>query len=341
MTNMYVFWKLTDDPPSPWTRVTRTNKYLRFDSDPSKHWGDAGNTTHDHSLTSYECDDGTPCETIYNTLGDLETILCHQHTFSSWGISSGNNGPPGYGLDIIKTDLAEWETNQHGFPEGALILSNGMLVDASLSRFSAADGKYIVHGSPGSTWGDTAHNHYITATGSTTSALKDNRPADGALAGFNTYEASAHSHDINVIIGFDVVDPRSLVTRLYEVVTTASKAIANTVVFVDGTPGSNWEILTGWSGANLKIGNSNPTLSGSDVHTHSTQLNTTSYTSPRSVKSRLWQSNPSCYVTHRHRVTVNLSSACLVPKSKYVIPARLKTDLGKRNNNHAQIIGLW
>ena len=146
---MYVFWRKTTDPPSPWTRLTRTNEYLRFNSSTANHWTQTGSTTHTHPSASVNVGDsvhsgeegghtGTPRDSVMGSHNN--------HPVTGYSIAnSNNNNPIGWGLDIIYIDITTWENSIRSFPEGAIIMSSGTLVDASLERYSSADGKYIVH----------------------------------------------------------------------------------------------------------------------------------------------------------------------------------------------------
>jgi len=340
MTNMYVFWKLVDDPPSPWGRTTRTNRYLRFDSNTANHWADVGTATHTHSVTGYTCGNGTPTSLSYPPTEVYALNPAHQHTVSSWGISNGNNTPPGYGLDIIYIDLSVWESQWRRFPQGAMILSDGVLQDAGYLTFSSGlVGKYIVNAEPGSTFGSSdPHAHSVSATtdfGSAPTAEKMNSP------GSNSTNYS-HKHNISLNSSSVFIEPKNLVTRLYEVTAKTSKALAGTVVFIDGSASANWSLLSGWAGGNLKIGDSNPTLSGNDTHTHSFSGNTANGSVSANTVVSTGEAYTVCAVTHYHPVSGTLASANHVPQSKYLVPAKLTTTLyAPTAGNRAQIIGLW
>ena len=105
---MYVFWRKTSDPPSPWTRLTRTNAYLRFNSSTANHWSQTGATTHTHPSASVSVGssvhsgeegshDGYPNDSIMGQHND--------HPVTGYSIeNSNNNNPLGWGLDIIYMD---------------------------------------------------------------------------------------------------------------------------------------------------------------------------------------------------------------------------------------------
>ena len=266
MTNMFLFWRLVADPPSPFSRLTRTNQYLRFNANPGNHWGQTGATTHTHpsaSITVGNSIHGGEMGTRQTPTNDSIMGVHNDHPVTGYSIdNSNNNNPPGWGLDIIYMDLATWESSVRSFPEGSIIMSNGVLTDASLERYSAADGKYIVHATPESTVGTTTPQSH-TVSGSL-------GPVQGVvfLDGWFTQQtgdrALHHEHIFGIASEAKYVEPRNLVTRLYHALQNTSKAVAGSVVFVDGSVGANWEILTGWAGGNLKAGNSDPSLTGSD-----------------------------------------------------------------------------
>lgn len=336
MANMYFFWKLLTDPPSPFQRLTRTNKYLRFDSDVANHWVNVGAATHTHtSASSWSCGNGSSI--AINAGSGAAAMAPHSHGApSTYTIDSNNNNPPAYGLDIVYVDLDLWESSLRYFPEGSVILSNSALVDAELSRFSDADGKYIIQAEPGTLVGsDTPQSHTVSGTvqnGGTNQAIQ----IDG---GSSSPIPASHNHTISLSSVASYSEPKNLVTRLYEATLKTSKAIAGSVVFVDGTPGANWEILTSWNGGNLKSGNTDPTLAGSDTHTQAFSGNTSS----KSLSGQLASGSGSAGSTtnHNHAVSGTLDSTNHVPESKYIVPARLlNTLIASKPANRVQIIGL-
>jgi len=342
MTNLYIFWRKTDDPPSPWSRLTRTNQYLRFNGSTSNHWGQTGATVHTHpsatinvgnSVHSGEegSHDGSPSDSVMG--------VHNNHPINSYSIeNTNNNNPLGWGLDIIYMDLTTWESSIRSFPEGSIIMSNGALVDASLERYSAADGKYIVHATPETTVGTTTPQSH-TVSGSLGSA-------QGVIF-VNAYftqwrgdRALGHEHTFSFASEAKYVEPRNLVTRLYHALQNTSKAVAGSVVFVDGPVGANWEILTGWAGGNLKAGDSDPSLTGSDTHVQSLSGNSSTYDGPNAF-TNLAPIYFSIWNAHYHPLTGSLATASHVPSSRLIVPARLVKNLSKQRTNAPQIIGLW
>lgn len=341
MTNLYVFWKKVTDPPSPWTRLTRTNQYLRFNGTPANHWTQTGATSHTHPSATINVGnsvhtgeegshDGSPNDSVMGSHND--------HPVTGYSLTTNNNNPPGWGLDIIYVDMATWESSIRSFPEGSIIMSNGVLTDASLERYSAADGKYIVHATPETTVGTTTPQSH-TVSGSL-----------GAVQGvvfINAYftqwrgdRALGHEHTFNFASEAKYVEPRNLVTRLYHALQNTSKAVAGSVVFVDGAVSANWEILTGWSGGNLKAGNSDPSLTGSDTHVQSLSGNSSTYDGPNAF-TNLAPIHFPIWNAHYHPLTGSLASASHVPSSRLIVPARLVKNLSKQRTSAPQIIGLW
>ena len=291
MTNLYIFWKESYDPPVPWTRLTSANKYLRCSSSTANHWTNVGSTTHTHTEPA------------------------------SWTIGSANNTPPGYGLDIIYMDLAQWELYERRFPDGSVLLSNGSLVDSGyLSRFTSADGYYIYNTTPGTTTGSTStHVHSVSGTTGVDASTS------GRMSGIYVELSVPHSHTISLTSSSTYPQPVSVVTRLYEVLAQTSKAISGTVVLVDDTPTANFTILTAWNGANIKSGNSDPVVSGSDTHTQTFSGSSSTYGSNYVASyDGGWYT---IFAPHSHTISGNLVAASHVPASKYVVPAVLNTTL--------------
>lgn len=325
---MYVFWRKVEDPPSPWTRLTRTYRYLRFDSNTSNHWISIGSSTHNHSTS-----DGQIGNSVHNSphlvsnyYKDYHILTTHTHSLMNISNTNSNNNPIGFGLDIIYTDLATWESEILSFPEGAILMSNGVLVDANLERYTIAEGKFIVHTTPETVVGTTTpHSH--TISGST--GFADG--ATGALAGYDADgcdASSSHTHSFSFASEAKYVEPKKLLTRLYKVLAETSKAISGTVVFVDGSVSENWEILTDWAGGSLYAYNCDPTLSGSDTHTHTFSGNSDEYDGPDRFDYQTYL-NQTAYDSHYHPVTGNLDEKSHIPASKQIIPARLLYSLQK------------
>jgi hypothetical protein len=337
---MFLFWRLVADPPSPFSRLTRTNQYLRFNANSGNHWGQTGATTHTHPSASIIVGNsvhGGEMGTRQTPTND-SIMGTHNHPVAGYSIeNSNNNNPLGWGLDIIYMDLATWESSVRSFPEGSIIMSYGVLVDASLERYSAADGRYIVHTTPETTVGTTAPQSH-TVSGSL-SEVQGVVFSDGWFTQTVGDRALHHGHTFSIASEAKYVEPRNLVTRLYHALQNTSRAVAGSVVFVDGSVGANWEILTGWAGGNLKAGNSDPTLSGSDTHEHSLSGNSSTYNGPNAFSNLYY--DRFCWDYHYHPITGTLASASHVPSSRLIVPARLLKNLSKQRTSAPQIIGLW
>ena len=333
MTNLYIFWKESSDPPSPWTRLTRTNQYLRFNDTVANHWTDIGATTHTHaSVSSWTCGNSA---TLSGDMLGSNAMNAHSHGApSSYTIASANNTPPAYGLDIIYMDLDTWETTIRRFPAGSVLLSNGALTDSEISRFTDADGKYIYNAAPTSTTGSTStHTHTVAGTTASSGSA-----SNGGNSGTTRAPPTSHTHTINITSSSTYPEPKNLVTRMYQMLVQTSKAMSGLVALVDGTPGDNWEILSSWAGYNLKSGDSNPTTSGSDTHTQTFSGTTSNaaLSASRSSTEGYTGTSP----THSHSVSGTLDAANHVPYSKYIIPARLLNTLYPVSSAKPQIIGL-
>ncbi len=339
MTNLYIFWKESSDPPSPWTRLTRTNQYLRFSDSTVNHWVDTGATTHNHSntITGYSCGSvNSSTVEIANTSGTYFMDNHTNHAEPTWSITNNNNNPPGYGLDIIYMDLATWEASEKRFPSGAVLMSNGSLVDAELSRFTDADGKYIYHATPGTSVGtSSAQSHTVSGTTGTGGSSSH---AYGGTGGSAANYAD-HTHSVSLATTSTYPEPANLVTRLYYTLKQTSKALAETVVFVDGSVGSNWEILLSWSGYSLKSGDSDPTTSGTDTHTQTFSGASGNYSNARQETwgGSGWYGRLS---PHGHTISGTLSAASHVPLSKQIVPARLLVSMYRPTGNRPQLIGI-
>lgn len=262
-------------------------------------------------------------------------MTTHTHSITDSSDTNGNNNPIGFGLDIIYMDLATWESTTVSFPEGTILMSNGVLIDANLERYSIADGKFIVHATPESVVGTTTpHSH--TISGST--GFSDG--SGGALAGYGSDGrdiAKSHTHSFSFLSEAKYVEPKKLMTRLYKVLSATSIAVAGTVVFVDGSVSENWEILSDWHDGNLQAYDSNPTLTGSDTHSHTLSGNTNSYNGPNYLSFHTYL-NQTAYDSHYHPITGDLDSVSHIPLSVKIVPAKLLYDLQKNKERVIVVI---
>lgn len=343
--NIFVFWKESADPPSPWTRLTRQGRYVRFTDSVAYHLATTGAASHYHGNTMSSCSIGncnsTPGTTYWDDIYDPPAN--HNHPCPSWSISSNDNNPAWYGLDIIYMNLATWEAYEKRFPDGAVVLSSQVLSDLGyMSRFTAADGKYIVNTTPTATGGVTENKqHYCQGRTGNGGSTKNGYNGSTDLT---TYTPISHPHDIAAWSSANTNEPRNLTTRLYEILALTISAKTGTVVFCDGTPGANWEIQSGWTTANLKSGDSNPTLSGSDSHSQSISGNTGSGVGLSAVYTRYnagsgYNNTPD--INHVHSVSATLATESHVPQSSLLVPMKLLNDLWHGTAQRgAQLIGL-
>jgi len=287
-------------------------------------------------MSAFSC--GNSNKSVGGSPGSASAMDTHTHSQGSWSIANANNLPPGYALDIIYMDMTLWDTTVRTFPNGSVVMSNGVLTDSELTRFSSADGKFIYNNTPGSTKGtDTTHTHLVTGT------IASRTPSVAGYAYYNNGgidENANHSHSISITSSSASSLPQILTTRLYYTLQETSKALAGIVVFVDGSVGADWSILTGWANSNLVSGNSDPTLSGSDTHTQTITGNSKNYNaSGRIVDTGFGE--PSCVDNHAHYISATLTSTSVVPESKYVIPAVLLNTLYKKSSGaQVRIIGM-
>jgi hypothetical protein len=260
----------------------------------------------------------------------------HDHTNpSSYSISSANNDPAYYGLDLIYMDFATWKAYHRKFPDGAVVLSSQALVTSSnLARFADADGKYIMNTTPAATGGSTGtRNHTVTAsTGRGSTGV-------GSSNGSTLSSVIDHGHTISLSSSGNTNEPRTLTTRLYEILNTYVAASAGMVAFCDGTPDADWEILSAWKDANLKSGDSAPTLSGSDAHSETISGNTSGADDGWDTRAT-GGDETGVRVSHVHPVTGTLKSVSHIPSSCLLMPMKLLVNYSTARPR-AQIIGLW
>jgi hypothetical protein len=341
--NIFVFWRPSADPPLPWTRLTRQGRYCRFTDSVAYHLAQVGASTHYHANTMSSVWIGNSNTSTNYSDGGVTLLGNHaQGSPSAWSISAVNNDPAWYGLDLIYMDLAVWESVEKRFPDGAIILSSEALTDAGfMERFTAADGKYIVNTVPETTGGVTENKqHYCTAnTGTGKGAVNEQSSGRTGLASYTD-----HTHPAAAWSSANTNEPRNLTTRLYEILALTLMAKTGTVVFCDGVPGSNWEVQSGWTGANLKSGNSNPTLSGADSHGQSISGNTGAHNGQLGAASGSWEGSYNVAyapIDHVHPFSATLATEDHIPVSSLLVPYKLKVELvHSAAQRGAQLIGL-
>jgi hypothetical protein len=336
MSNILFFWMESYDPPSPWTRLTRQGKYIRLTDSAANHLATIGATTHNHDneVASFSIGNCPAYSLVVEGAYYAEGIHNHSNP-SSYAITSANNDPAYYGLDLIYMDFAVWKASYRTIPYGAVVLSAQALSESpNLARFTTADGKYILNTTPGTEGGSTGtRSHTVTAT------TASGGTGIAAASGSNLKNQLSHTHTISLTSGGNTNEPRNLTTRLYEVLSLILAAKADMVAFCDGTPDEDWEILSGWKDANLKSGDSDPTLSGSDTHNETVSGNTNPNTGSNNRSSGT-EGQSGVKVDHVHPVSGTFKTVSHIPESCYLMPIRL-TKSYSLSRPRAQIIGAW
>jgi hypothetical protein len=326
MTSIYFPWKLANTTPAGFSKLTRSGKYIRLTDNTALHLTDIGSLTHGHALINWACDLGDKVGFENVTSGNSMSPHAHGAPISPT-ISSNYNNPLYYSLDLVYMDLGVWEATMRMLPAGMIVLSNAALsVDAKFARFADADGRFISLNTPGSTGGSsTPQSHRVTGVVQDADGNGPNwwlRSSGGSDAPY----IRSHNHPIDIYSDAVYAEPRSLTTRLYEAISDVMKVQAGIVAFVDGTPTSNWEILSSWANANLKAGNSDPALAGLDYHAQSISGRTGAYDSIWNINQDGWSWDVSSRM-HTHGVSATLQGSYHIPLSSYLIPVRLKYDL--------------
>jgi len=341
MTNIYFFWKGENAPPNPYYLLSRTNKYVRLSSTLSDHLTTTGSSSHTHSVSGFTCggvNNGKADADYYGV--STKAINGHNHGApSSYTIGSANNAPAYKGLDLIYVDFTTWLTNLRNLPRYAVVPSTTALQeDSTFARYSDIDNYYIMNAQPGTSGGSNSdHVHSVSGTMQNTDAYRDSE----GTTGWSSRRAN-HSHTISGNSDGGSSVPATMTTRFYEATSDTIRLQAGSVVFADGSYSDIFSLLSSWAGKNLKAGNSNPTASGSDTHTHSgsgvssgyTALGTAYYVGP----------NPPQWVvdgnTHTHNWSISLAASSVVPPSVYLIPLELTVTIWKPATGRPKIIGL-
>ena len=286
-----------------------------------------GAATHTHTSSNFYCEYGDYISARNN---DYTRMAPHQHGSPSWSIGSANNSPPGYGLDIIYVSLDTWENSVRCFPAGAVVVSANVLATGSkFARFSSADGKFIYNAAPGTSVGSTStHSHSLSGTSG--SAGSSGNPTTGGWTP-RSYAAAegSHTHTMSATSTSIYEEPAYIQTRLYEALQETDDALKDVVVFLDGAPSANWEVLTSWNGKSLKAGDVDPTFGGSDTHGH-TYSGTSSSRSEGGDYSSSYSGSVTA-ATHDHSFSGNLADASNIPSSVQLTPYKLLDTILKIN----------
>jgi hypothetical protein len=286
-TNLYAFWKLSGNPPSPWSKVaTYDGKYVRSTSNVANALTTGGALTHNHSLgTGHTISTTNDRTDIYSTVGTVIAMSYsagHNHAIGTVAPSLANNAPAYYDFSLISIGLAEFMTSQKKLPKGAVVASNAAISTTGYSRVTATDGKLIRLGpTPGVNSSTTTHTHgFAGALSDYTSS--SNQTRSGALACSVKSADYKHSHGVSALsTSSATLMPARIQTRLYEVTSDPYnlEVPVDSVLFVDGALTGytdTFETLADWNNRFIESANSIPTQTGSDVHNHGSSVSGTS-----------------------------------------------------------------
>lgn len=326
--NVYCFWK-GGTVPSPWSRKTYWDgSYVKLSNTQANHGVTGGASNHSHSTAS-NWSIGQSSGGVQIVSGSITCMSPHTHPApSSVTVSSSNNDPSYYTLELIYTDYDTWEKTYRTLPAGAVILSQSALNTSDwtqISRFTSADGKLIKLGTANSTGGRDEHTHDVSGT------LGSGGSSVGGYGPFHqAHPASyvAHTHTFSVTTSSKNHWPKHAKTRLYQVNTTTDKTMAGAILFFDQAPSSNWELASSsFNDCFLCSNNESVTVYGTNTHDHLSIAGTSSsYDSgTRNVYS---SEEVSCSGNpHTHSFSFSLNSVNHEPPYVYLVPYRLKNTL--------------
>ncbi len=324
MPNLYVFYK-GNTAPSGWTRTTTYDgRYARCGS---THGATAGNSTHTHTLSSYTVANGT--QVGWTTKSDSGYMSVHNHTMTMNSCSSDNNDPPYYTLSLIYIDASTFESNVKAFPSGVVVASSAAISHSDFTRETALDSRFIKLGDYGSTGGRSAttagHSCSFNLDAKTPTSMTGNSWSSTA-GGCNN---GSHSHTLSTTSNTSTTLPKKVTTRLYTANKTTTSIPVNVVCFFDGTPSSKWTAITAWNDACIYGGDLNPTVDGSDTHTHGAMSGTSSSITDGAYD--YGQTGTAAYCTahtHSHAVSgINLSTGNHLPLVVMLVPYYLNTQM--------------
>ena len=325
--NVYCFWK-GGTVPSPWSRKTYWDgRYVKLSTGSGDHGTTGGNGSHTHTGTTNwsigNCSSGGDVVTS----GGTGMMDLHTHSSpSSVTVSSANNTPTYYTLELIYTDYDTWENTDRTLPAGAVILSQAAISGwTGVSRFSSADGKLIKLGTAGSTGGSLEHTHDVSGT----------LPSGGASLGVlcsslgTVAKYLSHTHTFSITTAGKSIWPKHVKTRLYEVTTTTDRIVEGAILFFDSTPSGNWEAATStFQDCFLCPNDESPTQYGTNTHTHTSLTGTSSsYNSGNINPFRSAPEVQGAVQPHTHSFSFELTSANHEPEYVYLAAYRLKTTL--------------
>jgi len=215
-----------------------------------------------------------------------------------------------------------------------VVSANVLATGSKFARFSSADGKFIYNAAPGTLVGSTStHSHSLSGTSG--SAGSSGSPTTGEwIPRSYAAEEGSHTHTMSATSTSIYKEPAYIQTRLYEALQETDDALKDVVVFLDGAPSANWEVLTSWNGKSLKAGDVDPTLGGSDTHGHT-------YSGTSSSRSESWDYSSTDSIqgyygwvtaaTHDHSFSGNLADASNIPPSIQLTPYKLLNTILKTN----------
>ncbi len=326
MSNVYCFWK-GGTPPAPWAKRTYWDgSYVKLSNNIGNHGvtGGASNHTHPGSTNWSISTCGAGGDVV--TSGSSQMMTPHTHSApSSVNVSSANNDPSYYTLELIYADYDSWETTDRTLPQGAVILSQATITGwSSISRFTAADNRLIKLGTAGSTGGRDEHTHTVSGTlpsgGSSTGVVAPNMRT--------VTKYLAHTHTFSVTTAAKSIWPRHVKTRLYQVDFATDRVAEGTILFFDGTPSSNWEAATStFNDCFLCSNDENPTVYGTSTHDHISITGTSSSYNPGTISPFGGLDVQGAINPHSHTFSFALTSANHEPEYVYLVPYRLKNTL--------------
>jgi len=326
MSNVYCFWK-GGTPPAPWAKKTYWDgSYVKLSNNIGNYGVTGGASNHIHpGSTNWSISTcGAGGDVV--TSGSSQMMTPHTHSApSSVNVSSANNDPSYYTLELIYADYDSWETTDRTLPQGAVILSQATITGwSSISRFTAADNRLIKLGTAGSTGGRDEHTHTVSGT----------LPSGGSSTGVVTPNMRtvtkylAHTHTFSVTTAAKSIWPRHVKTRLYQVDFATDRAVEGTILFFDGTPSSNWEAATStFNDCFLCSNDENPTVYGTSTHDHISITGTSSSYNPGTISPFGGLDVQGAVNPHSHTFSFALTSANHEPEYVYLVPYRLKNTL--------------
>ncbi len=244
----------------------------------------------------------------------------HTHTLT-FTITAANNNPSYYQYEVIYCDLTTWETTDRTLPAGAVVLSDTSLSWSALTRETAPDSKLIKLGTFGSTGGQDNHNHPVSVSLASTNPSVSGIP----YSDYSSVGSANHSHTGSLTTSDKSIKPARIQTRLYSVTQATDRIEAGVIAFVDGTPSSNWTVLS-WNDNFIESANQNAVATGVSSHDH-INLSLTSSTYTKSTSSTGGMNNSVACNNHTHNVTFSLDSQAHLPPYVYLYPVKLNTTL--------------